>query len=1229
MNETNTNKIKTNINLNMIPETLTSTDTNISTSSNPSSLTSTLTSTKKFANSKMDRDTDIDADTNTNTDTDTDTNADTETALDKMGKKHKSEHIDKDMIDAMKIEYSYPNVADPNFQEKIFKKREFYYHKYPERESIKSYANVKDYRDKLCARKIALYEHQALLSNFINMSTPYRGLLVFHGTGVGKTGGGIAIAERFKPLAQKYGNRIIILVPGTLIKEKWKGDLLKLTGNEYMKESDRQLTNEADKQRAEKVALMAALQIYKFMTHRTFYKKVSGEKSTETVKTGEGKMKKVYRKDQDGEFVREFAVDRILQLNNTIVIVDEAHRLTGNQYGEALQKIIKNSVNLKVVLLTATPMKNLADDIVELLNFIRPPDDPVLRDKIFTGEKNHLMSLKPGGLEYLQKKSQGYVSYLRGADPLIFAKRVEIGETPPGLLFTKVIRCPMEKFQYDAYVKTLEMINDALDKKSESVANFAFPSLTDDKKSLVSISGPEGINTLKQQLKLNSETLNKKINAMLGQNPDSSGTLGEEMISYSDANKTITGALMKLKYLKNFSTKFYQALLNINKLVAGQKGPRTCFVYSNLVKVGIELFKEVLIQNGYLEYEENYSNYKITDDTVCYYCGNQLIYHKQNKDAENVIDHEYYPATFIAFTGKNPEDVENVIIEDKHRILYSVFNTMKNKNGKYIKLVLGSKVMTEGIDFTNIAEVHILDVYYNFGTVDQVVGRAIRNCSHHGLITDAYRYPDVKVYKYVISVDEGLTAEEKLYQKAEHKYMLIKRVERAIKEAAIDCPLNRNGNIFPEELEEFKDCVTPGTPGSEGKKLCPQICDFMECNFKCLDPLLNKKYFDDETNNYKKLSVDEIDLNTFDKNMSKYEIEQAIERVKEMYKISYMHTLDEIINYVKNSYNKEKRTLFDEFFVFKALEKLIPVTENDFNNYKNVIYDKLNVPGYLIYVGGYYIFQPFGQPENTPMYYRTRTNKEFLTGLSLYDYINNTDKFASIKNLIIGDSSIETENIKVTEAKAYDFESVMEYYDNRDEFDFVGIIDKEMAKKKGKNQIITTNKDVFKMREKRNKTLEKKRGVGIPNIYGAVCITAKDKRYLKGVANKLNINIKEKLTRDILCTSIKNKLLFMEKYSTDKAKNKLTYMMIPKDHPDYKFPYNIEDRIDYYTKELKATVGPKVEINIGKNNVKVDGTNVITYTMEITESPMLEKHTELLNKLGAKKKGKKWIIEVD
>ena len=44
--------------------------------------------------------------------------------------------------------------------------------------------------------------------------------------------------------------------------------------------------------------------------------------------------------------------------------------------------------------------------------------------------------------------------------------------------------------------------------------------------------------------------------------------------------------------------------------------------------------------------------------------------------------------------------------------------------------------MNEGISLKNIGEVHILDVYFNFGRVDQVIGRGIRWCSHHKLMNE-------------------------------------------------------------------------------------------------------------------------------------------------------------------------------------------------------------------------------------------------------------------------------------------------------------------------------------------------------------------------------------------------------------------------------------------------------------------------------------------------------------
>ena len=56
------------------------------------------------------------------------------------------------------------------------------------------------------------------------------------------------------------------------------------------------------------------------------------------------------------------------------------------------------------------------------------------------------------------------------------------------------------------------------------------------------------------------------------------------------------------------------------------------------------------------------------------------------------------------------------------------------------------------------------------------------------------------------TVENGLSTEEELYKKAELKYLLIKKVERALKEVAIDCPLNIHGNMFKEELEKYKNC---------------------------------------------------------------------------------------------------------------------------------------------------------------------------------------------------------------------------------------------------------------------------------------------------------------------------------------------------------------------------------------------------------------------------------------
>ena len=71
------------------------------------------------------------------------------------------------------------------------------------------YNDMKEYRDGICAADISLFDYQSLLGNIINPDTPYKGMIVFHGLGTGKTCAGVAIAEKFKPLVQKYNTKMM------------------------------------------------------------------------------------------------------------------------------------------------------------------------------------------------------------------------------------------------------------------------------------------------------------------------------------------------------------------------------------------------------------------------------------------------------------------------------------------------------------------------------------------------------------------------------------------------------------------------------------------------------------------------------------------------------------------------------------------------------------------------------------------------------------------------------------------------------------------------------------------------------------------------------------------------------------------------------------------------------------------------------------------------------------
>ena len=90
----------------------------------------------------------------------------------------------------------------------------------------------------------------------------------------------------------------------------------------------------------------------------------------------------------------------------------------------------------------------------------------------------------------------------------------------------------MLKFQRNIYDETIIEFDDALDRASEAVANFAFPILSSGKNKLTGAYGREGLITVREQLKTSHEILNKRISEMLNVN-------NKNWIMLSDDGKTI------------------------------------------------------------------------------------------------------------------------------------------------------------------------------------------------------------------------------------------------------------------------------------------------------------------------------------------------------------------------------------------------------------------------------------------------------------------------------------------------------------------------------------------------------------------------------------------------------------------------------------------------------------------------------------------------------------------
>lgn len=77
------------------------------------------------------------------------------------------------------------------------------------------------------------------------------------------------------------------------------------------------------------------------------------------------------------------------------------------------------------------------------------------------------------------------------------------------------------------------------------------------------------------------------------------------------------------------------------------------------------------------------------------------------------------------------------------------FNHPSNKDGQYVKIMIGSRVLGESITLRNVRNFHCIIPHWNDGIVIQALGRVVRSQSHEDLSPEN-RYVNVHIYCSVI-----------------------------------------------------------------------------------------------------------------------------------------------------------------------------------------------------------------------------------------------------------------------------------------------------------------------------------------------------------------------------------------------------------------------------------------------------------------------------------------------
>lgn len=766
-----------------------------------------------------------------------------------------------------KSDFMYPTIKDKKFQLKISKKKEFDY-KY-------------DSSEKSCEDTFfTLAPHQEFVKRFISYNSYYNGLLLYHGLGSGKTCSAIGITEETRKYIKYHPNfKPIIIVASENVQSNFK---LQLFDEHKLKKINGQWVIHG--------CLGSAL------LDEIGLSQVNNLDKETIIK----KIKKLIRKYYAFHGYIEFS--NIIEKNSKnpqklkkefedrMIVIDEIHNIRNTsennmqKVAKYLEFLVKNVKYMKLIFLTGTPMFNGVEEIVYLLNILNINDKQksVSKSSIFNSDG----FFKEGGEEKLIQLANGYISYVRGENPYTFPHLVppHLFDGSRSLVTQKTY--PTRLFNKNPLDKHIEHLDLYLSPLSETQHDSYMATL--DK-----LKSKKGDNLNYNETLKPLQCLNIAYPIYLEDDEDNEQGIrdimdweesGKPKVMHSFTYKN--EPIFQYDIIGEYSTKIKTILDHI------KDSEGIILIYSQWIYYGVLPMALALEEMGYSRFgSDNLMNNTKDKYSYSIICGNKELSPNIEKDINAL--------------------------------------TNNNSNGENIKVVIISQTGTEGIDLKNIRQVHILEPWYNMNRIEQVIGRARRNCSHKELPIEKR---NVQIFLHSVEPIKGTMEpiDMYLYRLNERKNKGIGNVSKLLKQVSIDCLLNESQTDF-SKLDKTIDLKL-----SNGKvirdysikdKPYTNICDYQEtCEYVCLNKDLDQGPMDVSTYNYNHITNNQI-----------------IYSLKLKFKEKHIYKDDELKNHMLKLYPFMKNEEYEY-----ALDKLM----ND------DVYDIYNEKGKIIKIHDLLLFQP-------------------------------------------------------------------------------------------------------------------------------------------------------------------------------------------------------------------------------------------------------------------------------